>query len=44
MGSMVKASLPETREISGIMQGILEKISNAIDGTVILEDDSFYVF
>ncbi|MCI9646899.1 MAG: ATP-binding protein [Lachnospiraceae bacterium] len=43
MGSMVKASLPETREISGIMQGILEKISNAIDGTVILEDDSFYV-
>lgn len=40
---IVNASLPETREISGIMQGILEKISNAIDGTVILEDDSFYV-
>lgn len=40
---IVNASLPETREIPATMYGILEKISDAIDGTVILEDDSFYV-
>ncbi len=40
---IVNASLPETREIPSSMQGILEKISKAIDGTVIMEDDSFYV-
>lgn len=40
---IVNASLPETREISAVMNGILEKISAVIDGTVILENDSFYV-
>lgn len=40
---IVNASLPETREIPAVMGGILEKISEAIDGTVIMEDDSFYV-
>lgn len=37
------ASLPETREISDTMTKILEKISTVIDGTVIQEDDVFYV-
>lgn len=37
------ASLPETREISDTMAKILEKISTVIDGTVIQEDDVFYV-
>ena len=37
------ASLPETREISDTMVKILEKISTVIDGTVIQEDDVFYV-
>ncbi len=40
---IVNASLPETREIPAAMQGILKKISNAIDGTVIMEDDTFFV-
>lgn len=40
---IVNASLPETREIPAAMSGILNKISDAIDGTVILEEDSFYV-
>lgn len=40
---IVNASLPETREISPAMTGVLEKISNVIDGTVIQEDDTFYV-
>lgn len=40
---IVNASLPETREIPSTMRGILDKISDAIDGTVILEDDSFYI-
>lgn len=40
---IVNASLPETREIPENMKQILEKISNVIDGTVILEDDCFYV-
>ena len=40
---IVNASLPETREVSPAMNGILEKISDAIDGTVIQEDDTFYV-
>ncbi len=40
---IVNASLPETRIISPSMGGILEKISDVIEGTVILEDDSFYV-
>jgi len=40
---VVNASLPETREISEVMCKILDKISEVIDGTVVLEDDSFYV-
>ena len=40
---IVNASLPETREVPFVMTGILDKISTVIDGTVILENDSFYV-
>ncbi len=40
---IVNASLPETREIPSVMKGILNKLSSVIDGTVILENDSFYV-
>jgi len=40
---IMNASLPETREIPIAMNGILDKISDVIDGTVIQEDDSFYV-
>lgn len=40
---IVNASLPEVREISKSMQCILEKISAAIDGEVVQEDDTFYV-
>ena len=40
---IVNASLPETREIPSVMRGILDKISAVIDGTVIMENDSFYV-
>lgn len=40
---IVNASLPETREISPVMNILLDKISTVIDGTVILENDSFYV-
>ena len=40
---IVNASLPEVREIPLRMQGILDKISQVIDGTVIQEDDIFYV-
>ena len=40
---IVNASLPEIREIPSNVEGILEKISKAIDGTVVMEDDTFYV-
>jgi len=40
---IVNASLPETREVPIAMKGILDKISDAIEGTVIQEEDSFYV-
>lgn len=40
---IVNASLPETREISPLVSKILDQISEVIDGTVIMEDDSFYV-
>ena len=40
---IVNASLPETREILFAMSKILDKLSAVIDGTVILENDSFYV-
>ena len=35
--------MPETREIPSNLEGILQKISKAIDGTVVMEDDTFYV-
>ena len=40
---IVNASLPEVREIPLNMKPILEKLSEAIDGEVIQEDDIFYV-
>lgn len=40
---IVNASLPEAREESAALHGVLEKISEAIGGTVIMEDDAFYV-
>lgn len=40
---IVNASLPETRKIPDNMEGILEKISDAIDGTIVFENDIFYV-
>lgn len=40
---IVNASLPETREIPSVMSGVLDKISSVINGTVILEDDTFYI-
>lgn len=40
---IVNASLPETRELPENMQSILKKISQVIDGEVIMEDDTFYV-
>lgn len=40
---IVNASLPEAREESAALHGVLEKISEAIGGTVIIEDDAFYV-
>ena len=40
---IVNASLPEAREIPAYMQPILDKISQVIDGTVIQEDDIFYI-
>lgn len=40
---VVNASLPETREVSPVANKILEKISAVIEGTVIQEEDVFYV-
>ena len=40
---IVNASLPETREVPAALNSILEKISTAIDGIVVQEDDTFYV-
>lgn len=40
---IVNASLPETREVSPVAGKILEKLSSMIDGTVVQEDDIFYV-
>lgn len=40
---IVNASLPEAREVPPYMEKILEKISGVIDGTIILEDDVFYI-
>lgn len=40
---IVNASLPEARELPDYMENILKKISAAIGGTVIMEDDTFYM-
>lgn len=40
---IVNASLPETRKIPDNMEGILEKISDAIEGIIVFENDIFYV-
>lgn len=40
---IVNASLPEARELPDYMEKILGKISMAIGGTVVMEDDAFYV-
>lgn len=40
---IVNASLPETREIPESCREVLKEISDVIDGTVVQEDDVFYV-
>lgn len=40
---IVNASLPETREVPSALQCVMGKISDAIGGTVVMEDDAFYV-
>lgn len=40
---IVNASLPEARELPDYMEHILEKISKVIDGTIVMENDIFYV-
>ena len=40
---IVNASLPEARSLPSYMDAILEQISSTIDGTVIQENDTFYV-
>lgn len=40
---IVNASLPETRELPDYMNAILDKISDVIDGTILMENDTFYV-
>ena len=40
---IVNASLPETREIPDFCKAVLDEISKVIDGTVVQEDDTFYV-
>lgn len=40
---IVNASLPEARELPDYMEKILEKISKVIGGTIVVENDIFYV-
>lgn len=40
---IVNASLPEARELPDYMNAILGKISDLIDGTILMENDTFYV-
>lgn len=40
---IVNAELPETRQVSKLNEKILKIISNVIDGTVVYENDTFYV-
>ena len=40
---IVNALLPETKDISATMKNVLQKLSQIIDGTVIQNDDIFYI-
>lgn len=40
---VVNASLPEAKKVPAFMDDILAQISKAIDGTVVQENDTFYV-
>ena len=40
---IVNASLPETKNISDTMRRVLQKLSQVIEGTVIQNDDIFYI-
>lgn len=40
---IVNASLPEAKQVPAFMNDILKKISEAIDGKVVQENDTFYV-
>ena len=40
---IVNASLPEARQVPKYMNNILDKISKVIDGSIIQENDEFYV-
>lgn len=40
---IVNASLPESRQLPDYMNTILGKISDVIDGTILMENDTFYV-
>lgn len=40
---IVNAELPETRQVSELNEKLLKTISNVIDGTVIYENDTFYI-
>lgn len=40
---IVNASLPQTRKITPMMKKVLKKISDAIDGEVVIEDDTFFI-
>lgn len=40
---VVNASLPEAKKVPSFMDDILAQISKAIDGTVVQENDTFYV-
>ncbi|MDO4169922.1 MAG: AAA family ATPase [Lachnospiraceae bacterium] len=40
---VVNASLPEIKDMPKALNGILKKISDTIDGEVVMEDDTFYI-
>lgn len=40
---IVNASLPEARELPDYMNAVLARISDVIDGTILMENDTFYV-
>lgn len=39
----MNASLPEIKDMPKALNGILKKISDTIDGEVVMEDDTFYI-